>query len=1177
MKKLDKRWLFFLVLILVLAAGLPYLSLYQEASTTKVEESTDGQVMSIALVNEDEGATFNDEKLTFGESFVRGLDNNNDHNWFVVSRGVAESGLNRNTYDMMIVIPNDFSQKALSIDSESPEQVVLNYRINASDDEYVRAEAERTASTILNDFNRRIIDVYFASIIGNLQDAQDNISGIIDKQAQHTSMYNNSINNPLSNYTDQFGMIKDNAQVSRDSFSGLEEILSDFEGRLAEGVDLNKGYLSELDNYSSVKDANTSELLRFNESLLQFNHLLNHPNTEQNFEQLRRTNDWINYQFDVRLENEKNIALQTALLSSRLNDSLEKVTATNNLVENRLAGLETEVEGKISEIFKGIWKEQEEFLVDLFRAQDENVRETIYKEISNLPSMSEEDFEDVGLPNDTVKEIKNVIALAGVFQDEQDTPINSDKEGFLPEYIENLEEHLRESGVIVTDTVWIPANEKDGQEFKLHIPKDYKLTKLELQYPGEVMSDHTKEYLNDNALSLDPNEKGKFSIRVSLKLDENAKIDVFEPVKLGWELKHTYIEKEEIDLPNEGGSDPGNENNPVEPDPGSDDDTDNKEEADSDADNEADSETGDNIESAETVESNDENTENTVAVDPDADTDSEPEAEVTPESEDDTEGEPESEDIPGNEGEPEEDKEPEVIPEDGGDTEPGVKIEKLKIFNNRISHQIIEPVHKMDDATTGLINMVTQTVNPYQKLYSTFDKYLGTEVMQLDTNRLKRIIGRDNFELKRLAADGSLYKFFNDPDINDLITDSMVRKVVKSIYDHINEPLVLLQNRIHDHQTGIDTTKNESEILVERVIATAEQAKVLNDNLGEALEQVNNWREQSIELLETHGIIEQNDGEEQTAIMTLNSDFQSLLTESQSITDQAQGTIHSADTVYETLDTIDSQADDIEDSGVNLVTQADELSTEMTEKLFTDQEFADNFAGVLANSRIGERQNENLYSFLSNPVQTSNEGVITSGNSFTPYFLVLTIFIVVLFTAYAISTLQQKREEADQFAEDKSLMGVNMPITIITAGVGALEGIMIGIISSMLLSISDARMVLWILIITGLMIGMLLAATYLLRQLKMLGMFILMLVMSMYLFLTNAFGGGIAGLGFLRDYSPLQYVERLLTQAVQGEPNYFIALLIIVGLILLGALGNLLVVTKDKKGDLEDEGSKKAS
>ena len=178
MGKYKWQGLAFLLLIFILSLGLSYLA-FNENSIDRVE--TQEQVMSIALVNEDEGAVFNDERIVFGDEFANSINKDSNHEWYVVSRGVAESGYNRGSYDMVIIIPNDFSERSLSIHLEKPEPVTLQYKINATGHENVRAEAEKTAGNILNEFNKRLIDVYFASIIGNLQEAQDNISEIIDK------------------------------------------------------------------------------------------------------------------------------------------------------------------------------------------------------------------------------------------------------------------------------------------------------------------------------------------------------------------------------------------------------------------------------------------------------------------------------------------------------------------------------------------------------------------------------------------------------------------------------------------------------------------------------------------------------------------------------------------------------------------------------------------------------------------------------------------------------------------------------------------------------------------------------------------------------------------------------------------------------------------------------------
>src|SRR5699024_6206923 len=140
--------------------------------------------------------------------------------------------------------------------------------------------------------------------------------------------------------------------------------------------------------------------------------------------------------------------------------------------------------------------------------------------------------------------------------------------------------------------------------------------------------------------------------------------------------------------------------------------------------------------------------------------------------------------------------------------------------------------------------------------------------------------------------------------------------------------------------------------------------------------------------------------EENTAVMSLSHEFEPLLSQSQSLVDQSSSNLETADSVYRTFDRVDEQAETIRQSGTDLIKEADDLSNDMTNKLEEDEEFVDNFQGVLENSRIGGQQNEDLYDFLSSPVDTENKGLIIKGDTFTPYFLVLIGFIVALFTGY---------------------------------------------------------------------------------------------------------------------------------------------------------------------------------
>jgi hypothetical protein len=168
-----------------------------------------------------------------------------------------------------------------------------------------------------------------------------------------------------------------------------------------------------------------------------------------------------------------------------------------------------------------------------------------------------------------------------------------------------------------------------------------------------------------------------------------------------------------------------------------------------------------------------------------------------------------------------------------------------------------------------------------------------------------------------------------------------------------------------------------------------------------------------------------------------------------------------------------------------------------------------------------------------------------------------------------------KRKQSDQFASESSIFAQNVPITIITAGLGLLEGIVIGIVSSYYLPIDDMNKLQITAVMAFLITAMLLVATYLLRQLKMIGMFILLAIFSLYLFFTNAIGTASTAFPAIEKFSPLQYMETFMLRIVEGSVNYTAAIFILIVAAAAGALVNLLVFSQTDKGvDIADEDQK---
>ncbi|MEW9676384.1 type VII secretion protein EsaA [Lentibacillus sp. L22] len=1188
MKKGYKQLALFLVLMLVLASGLSYLSLHH---VTKKQDPQDVQTMSIALVNEDQGTMFNNYELNFGDAFVKGMDKNNDQDWYVVSRGVAENGLEENTYDMMIVIPNDFSKKALSIDSDSPEQVELNYKINASKNEDVKARAEKTASSVLNDFNRRIIDVYFASVIGHLQNAQDNIGGIIDKEAEYTYTYNNDIHDPLANYTNQFQTVKNSTKISKDSFSGFENTLDSFNNSLSDRVDSAQDYLSSINDTAQLHQANSALSMNFLDQLNQYQGQVNSADIEEQLNQLQAANQMISQQFQKRQDDSKrdmrSIVTDTRMLRARLQDALDTVNQAQKNVDQMLETdiLDDKVGKKLSKIIGDAFNSENGDMSanKFFDYADNNTREYIETQISKLPTLDENVIEGSGLSQGTVTEIKNVLAITKKYKDEFGS-VESDTDEDKILNVQALKDYLHKTGVTMTDSVILPENKKSesGQIFELHdIPDEFTVERLALQLPNQQEANYTDAYYQNHQIKLPANVKGKFNVKLTLRLKDPASdIDVYQLAKWSWSLHQKDItdadEPDEYTLttmPNtplvasmteeKGNDNKGEDNSTQQPD-ASDNKTDEEQPDDKDTD-----EKNDDTDQPADKDNQDKDKDNQDKADTDDNEDNQP---------DDNEKESEQPGNPKDDNDTDaykdknedQDENKEANKGDEGDKDDD-EIEKVEVINNTIHHEVASPV--IDEATKDLIHAVTNTIGPYQKLLASYETYFGIDLTCDNAGGpgACSTVGNNGKRLEDIASKSSLYYLFNKKDTDAVLADYVIGRIKAGVTEEVRQPLENLRNRITAYQAFVEKTDENAEQLAQKVSDTTDAAALMNESLGKTLESITNWREQSMDLVENHAEIQQNNDQEQTAVMSLGQQFQPLLMQSQALADQASGNLQSASRVYQTFDTIDDQASAIQDSGVALVNKAKDLSTNMTNKVLDDQEFADNFTGVLANSRIGDRQNEDLYDFLSNPVETKNQGIILAGDTFTPYFLVLICFIVALFTAYVISLNNQRRTAGDQFEHEQSLMGKNALITGITASIGIAEGLVIGLVSGYFLGINNGQLMMWTGLIILIMLAMLLVSSYLLRQIKMIGMFILLAMLSVYLLLTKALGSGLGGVDTLRMYSPLQYVETLMTKVTQGDDGYFMIMMVMIGVILVGALANLLVIHRSDKSKSKDD------
>ncbi|MGM1530276.1 type VII secretion protein EsaA [Bacillus cereus group sp. BceL215] len=1246
MKKFKWSILLFIILALVLSTGVSYLALNQNVK--KANENTTPK-MTVALVNEDQGTVFEGNKIAFGDQFVKNVNKNTKQEWYVVSRGVAENGLKNNNYNMMIVIPNDFSRKAVAIDSEIPEKLTLNYKVNATGNKDLKAEAENTASVILEDFNKQIIDVYFASIIGKLQGAQDNIGKIIEKGNVQTTMYKKDIHSPLANYTNQFKTVQDYTGVSVNSFKGFQDVLKGFGQALDEGNKSNSTYLDGFNNFQKMQTDNN---LLANNFTNQFNQYMNDMNTGDALKQLsalESANKIISNQFTFS-EKEPNILTDASAIQKYLADVKKQVSE----YDTELAGkLESDIQETVIKKLKQSMSndgKQEIFINTLMKQPDARIKKQIENLIAKLPSLNMEEIGQSDLPDTTKLQLQNVIQFTKKYNKENNFYYDPVNKISLGNAIKEVKDRLYTEGITFSDTAKVIKMESP-QILKIKIPEEFKLDgSTGFLHIDDV--DRTSDFLQSEAgeITIAPRNEGDIKISLDVKLkDPNINIDVFSPVTWQWELSGTH--KPEKEKPNkedkgtqtenskvenvvhksqygimplvhnaktpiikkmenttgnnggsqEGGSGTGNGGNQEggsgtgnggNQEGGSGTGNGGSQEGGSGTGNGGNQEGGSGTgnggnQEGGTGTGNGGNQEggsgtgnggNQEGGSGTGNGGSQEGGSGTGNG-----GNQEGGSGTGNGGNQEGgtgtgnggnqeggsgtgnggnqeggsgtgnggSQEGGSGTGNGGNQDQGDNSTTIESTTNQVVHQKAEVLTK--NISSLLIKEAVDTVESYQGLMSLYEMYYGIDLRTKDVGPKL-----EEGSLDAIATDQSLYYVLNKQSLIDLISNL----VSSSITTEIKQDMSGLKQKINSYQQSITSADQNSMLLAEKLNGTTQQATSMNENLGEYLKGLAKWRENSLKLVEEQQVLTTNHAGEQTAILSLDSGIKSLMMQSQSLVESSKHSLATSDDVYKTFDQINGQAKEIQDSGTTIVSKADLLLNDFTKKMEDDKSFSKNFTKILANSRIGDRQNEMLYDFLASPVQKQNDGVIVAGNAFTPYLIVLTCFIVALFTAYAIANQEKKRMQSDHFEEKFSLIDMNVPTTVVAFGISIVEGISIGIISGRLLKFGQDQSLLWIAFITFIMMAFVLVSTYLLRQIKMVGMFILLVFLSMYLFLTEAVGSKVdqmSSVGKIRQFSPLQYIESFLNDFISGKDTGKVIFVVLFVIAIIGLVSNLFV------------------
>lgn len=277
MKRNNFRILWYIIavaLFLVAIAGLNLKLQGDHAKENKTTQSATNTKLNIALVNEDQNVSNGKESYNLGASYIKSIERDNSQNWSVVSRGTAQNGLNKGDYQLMVIIPNNFSQKLLDVNKANAEQTTISYKVNAKGNLALEKKATEKGKDIVSELNSHLVNMYMASILSNLYTAQENVQAMVNVQSGNISNYQKNLLDSATNFQNIFPALVNQSSSSITANESLKKSLEASDNMFNDLVTTQTNTGKDLSSLIEQRHQDSISYEAFSASLLEMNNEL---------------------------------------------------------------------------------------------------------------------------------------------------------------------------------------------------------------------------------------------------------------------------------------------------------------------------------------------------------------------------------------------------------------------------------------------------------------------------------------------------------------------------------------------------------------------------------------------------------------------------------------------------------------------------------------------------------------------------------------------------------------------------------------------------------------------------------------------------------------------------------------------------------------------------------------
>lgn len=170
-------------------------------------QSTEIKKPTVALVNEDHTDQFEGVNYQLGRSFVERVSNDNQYNWQVVSRAVADKSYADGSIQAVIYLPQNFTHNLLTLQSTDPQKAQIDYKVLNTNSKLSNSQLTSKINDILYQFNNAVVKMYYASVAGNVAEAQSSMKNVVNSQGKVLNQLDVNILNPFQLTNQGYGTV----------------------------------------------------------------------------------------------------------------------------------------------------------------------------------------------------------------------------------------------------------------------------------------------------------------------------------------------------------------------------------------------------------------------------------------------------------------------------------------------------------------------------------------------------------------------------------------------------------------------------------------------------------------------------------------------------------------------------------------------------------------------------------------------------------------------------------------------------------------------------------------------------------------------------------------------------------------------------------------------------------